>query len=56
MVIFGLVFALTGVTYFLFAVILRVPAWMGCWASNGVPVSRVGDTAWSLCIFCWGWP
>jgi hypothetical protein len=54
MAVFGLIFLLAGLTHFLLAVVLRIPAWTGYWASNGVPVSRVGDTAWSLCIASWG--
>jgi hypothetical protein len=54
MAAFGLLFLFAGVAHFLFAVVLRVPAWSGCWASNGVPVSRVGDAAWSLCGVFWG--
>jgi hypothetical protein len=54
MVVFGLLFVLAGLVHFTLAVVLRVPAWTGYWASNGVPVSRVGDVAWSACIASWG--
>jgi hypothetical protein len=54
MAAFGLFFVIAGFLHFVLAVVLRIPAVSGCWTANGVPTSRIGDTAWSVCILSWG--
>ena len=54
MIVIGWVFVTAAAAHFVLAVVFRLRPLRGYWGRTDVPVSRVGDAAWSVCILAWG--
>jgi hypothetical protein len=53
-IVFGWIFVAAATAHFVLGVVLRLRPLGGFWANTDVPVSRIGDAAWSACILSWG--